>query len=201
MPLTFTIDHERNLADVRGSGKGTLEDTIRVVRGVAAEIAPEQCGCLVDIRALDFFPTIAELKEIAFEFIRLRAAFRCGTSFIVGNDRHYALGRFLALLVDTAGIRMAVFKDPGQAEQWLMTHTGAHRARIAAAQEKSGGRESGKTAGQPPRSSDRPGLGPACSYRVPRSQRTSRFMKPLGGGMYWSSSASVVIQRLLAITL
>jgi hypothetical protein len=129
MSLTFTIDHDRNLADVRGSGKVTLEDTIRVIRSVAADISHEQCGCLVDIRGLDFFPTIAELKEIAFEFIRLRAAFRCGTSFIVGNDRHYALGRFLALLVDTAGIRMAVFKDPGQAEHWLLTHTGAFRAK------------------------------------------------------------------------
>lgn len=127
MSLTFSIDHDRNLAEVRGSGKVTLDDTIHVVRAVAADIAHAQCGCLVDIRELDFFPTIAELKEIAFEFIRLRAAFRCGTSFIVGNDKHYALGRFLAMLVDTAGIRMAVFKDPGAAEHWLLNHTGAHR--------------------------------------------------------------------------
>src|SRR3954462_5711995 len=124
MPLTFSIDHDRNLADVRGWGKVTLEDTIHLVRTLAVDVASEECGCLVDIRGLDFFPTIAELKEIAFEFIRLRAAFRCGTSFIVGNDKHYALGRFLAMLVDTAGIRMAVFKDPGEAELWLNHHTG-----------------------------------------------------------------------------
>jgi hypothetical protein len=31
--------------------------------------------------------------------------------------------------VDSAGIRMAVFRDPGQAEQWLLNHTGAHKSR------------------------------------------------------------------------
>jgi hypothetical protein len=128
MPFSYTLDHDRNLADVRGEGKVTLEDAIRTIRAVAADVAHEQCGCLVDVRRMDYYPTIVELKEIAFEFIRLRAAFRCGTSFIVNNDRHYALGRFLAALVDTAGLRMAVFREPAEAEYWLSNHTGAHRA-------------------------------------------------------------------------
>ena len=127
MPLTYTIEHDRNLADVRGTGKVSLEDSIRTIRAVASDIAHERVGCLVDLRQMDFYPTIAELKEVAFEFIRLRAAFRCGTSFVVSNDKHYALGRFLAALVDTAGIRMAVFRDPAEAEFWLQNHTGAHQ--------------------------------------------------------------------------
>src|SRR5687768_7726681 len=128
MPLTYAIDSERNYADVRGTGVVTLEDTIHTIRTIAGDVAHHQCGCLVDIREMDFFPTVRELKEIAFEFIRLRAAFRCGTAFVVSNDKHFALGRFLAALVDTAGLRMAVFRDPEQAEFWLRTHTGAHRA-------------------------------------------------------------------------
>lgn len=129
MTLSYTMDHDRYLADVRGKGKVTLQDAIHTIREVAADVAHEGYGCLVDAREMDFFPTIAELKEISFEFIRLRASFRSGTAFIVSNDRHYALGRFLAMLVDTAGIRMAVFKDAGQAEHWLHTHTGAHKAK------------------------------------------------------------------------
>jgi hypothetical protein len=128
MPLTYTIDTDRNLADVRGSGKVTLDETIKMIRVVAGDISHQQCGCLVDVREMDFFPSILELKEIAFEFIRLRAAFRSGTSFIVANDRHYAIGRFLAALVDTAGLRMAVFREPTEAEFWLNNHTGAHKA-------------------------------------------------------------------------
>ena len=128
MPLTYTIDTDRNLADVRGTGKVTLEDSIKTIRAVAADVAHQQCGCLVDVREMDFFPTILELKEIAFEFIRLRAAFRLGTAYVVSNDRHYAIGRFLAALVDTAGLRMAVFRDLGEAEFWLHNHTGAHKA-------------------------------------------------------------------------
>jgi hypothetical protein len=127
MPLTYTLDPDRNFADVRGEGPVTLEETIHTVRDIAADLAHNQCGCLVDVREMDFFPTVWELKEIAFEFIRLRAAFRCGTAFIVSNDRHYSLGRFLAALVDTAGLRMAVFRDPEEAELWLRTHTDAHR--------------------------------------------------------------------------
>src|SRR5829696_2899713 len=99
MPLTYAIDHDRNLFDVHGSGKVTLADCVKAIRSVAHDVAHEQVGCLVNIRQLDWFPTITELKEIAFEFIRLRGAFRCGTSFLVANDRHYALGRFLAMLV------------------------------------------------------------------------------------------------------
>ena len=156
MALSYTVDNDRNLADVRGSGKVTLDDTIRTVRSVAADIAHEHCGCLVDIRGLEFFPTISELKEIAFEFIRLRASFRCGTAFIVDNDKHYSLGRFLAMLVDTAGIRMAVFKDPGQAEHWLSTHTGAHRlwtkeSRVATERASASGQKAaGRTDQAPP---------------------------------------------------
>src|SRR6185369_15682633 len=86
MPLNYIIDHERNLADVRGTGKVSLEEALHVIRDVAMDVGHEQCGCLVDLRQMDFYPTIAELKEVAFEFIRLRAAFRAGTSFIVAND-------------------------------------------------------------------------------------------------------------------
>jgi hypothetical protein len=149
MPLTYTIDHERNLADVQGSGKVTLEDTVKTIREVAADVAHEEIGCLVDIRLMDWFPTVTQLKEVAFEFIRLRASFRFGTSFVVANDRHYALGRFLAMLVDTAGIRMAVFKDPVEAEFWLHNHTGSHRARGFTAGVQSGHRDgTGTTRGQ-----------------------------------------------------
>lgn len=129
MPLSYTIDHDRDLADVRGRGKVTLDETIHTIRSIAGDIGHDGLGCLVDVREMDFFPTIAQLKEIAFEFIRLRASFRSGTVFVVSNDKHYALGRFLAMLVDTAGIRMAVFKDAGMAEHWLHTHTGAHKVR------------------------------------------------------------------------
>lgn len=128
MPLRYTIDADRNFADVCGEGKVDLAETIHLIRAVAGDLAHHQCGCLVDVRKMDFFPTVWELKEIAFEFVRLRTAFRCGTAFIVSNDKHYALGRFLAALVDTAGLRMAVFRDPDEAELWLRTHTDAYRA-------------------------------------------------------------------------
>lgn len=123
MPLTWTIDNNRNFAEVHGAGKVTLRDALTTVRAIARDVGHHQCGCLVDIREMDFYPTVLELKEIAFELIRLRSAFRCGSAFIVGNDKHYSLGRFLAALVDTAGIPMGVFKEPSEAEKWLRART------------------------------------------------------------------------------
>lgn len=127
MPLSYSIDTQRNLADVRGTGVVTLADAIRTIRDISGDVAHHQVGCLVDVRQMDFYPTVHELKEMAFEFIRLRAAFRCGTAFIVANDKHYALGRFLSALVDTAGLRMGVFRTTEEGEFWLHTHTGAHK--------------------------------------------------------------------------
>jgi hypothetical protein len=123
VPFTWKIEDDRNFADVQGVGPVTLRDAIEAIRAIAADVGHHQCGCLVDVRQMEFFPTVVELKEIAFEFIRLRSAFRCGSAFVVSNDRHYSLGRFLAALVDTAGIPMGVFRDPVQAEKWLRGRT------------------------------------------------------------------------------
>lgn len=128
MPLTYTIDDEKNFAAVRAVGVVTLEEAIRTIRAIAVDLAQYQCGSLVDLREMDYYPSVLELKEIAFEFIRLRAAFRCGTSFVVSNDKHFALGRFLASLVDSAGLRMGVFRDPEEAATWLQVHTDSYRA-------------------------------------------------------------------------
>lgn len=119
VPVTYRIDADRNFADVTAVGTVSLDDAIRTVRAVAAELAHHQCGSLVDVREMDYFPPVADLREIAFEFIRLRNAFRCGIAFIVANEKHYGLGRLLAAFVDSAGLRIGVFYKPNEAETWL----------------------------------------------------------------------------------
>jgi hypothetical protein len=119
VPLSYKIDADRNVADVLGVGTVTLDESLKTIRTVAADLAHHQCGCLTDIRQMDYFPPVMELKEIAFELIRLRNAFRCGIVFIVSNDRHYALGRFLSALVDSAGVRIGVFRERKAGEKWL----------------------------------------------------------------------------------
>lgn len=92
---------------------------MRAIRAVATETASQQCGALSDVREMDYVPSITELRSIAFEFVRLRAAYRCGVAFVVSNDRHYGLGRLLSALVEKAGLRISVFRDVAEAEQWL----------------------------------------------------------------------------------
>ena len=119
MPLSYTIDPSRDIAVVVGDGVVTFDESMHTIRAVAAEVASHQCGSLGDVRAMDYYPSITELKTIAFEFIRLRAAFRCGVAFVVSNDKHYGLGSLLSALVDKAGVRIAVFRDVPEAEAWL----------------------------------------------------------------------------------
>jgi hypothetical protein len=119
VPLSHSIDPARDIVVVTGVGDSTLDESLRMIRVVAAETASHQCGALTDVRQLDYFPSITEVKTIAVEFIRLRAAFRCGVAFVVSNDKHFGLGKFLAALVDKAGVRIGIFRDVPAAEAWL----------------------------------------------------------------------------------
>lgn len=119
VPLSYTIDPSRNIAVVIGAGPVTFDESMRTIRAVAAEVASRQCGSLTDVREMDYFPSVAELRTIAVEFIRFRAAFRCGVAFVVSNDKHFSLGRLLSALVETGGVRIGVFRDVAEAEEWL----------------------------------------------------------------------------------
>jgi hypothetical protein len=90
-----------------------------MVRTVASEVGTLHCGALSDVREMEYYPSITELRTIAFEFIRLRAAYRCGVAFVVSNDKHFGLGRLLSALVDKAGVRIGVFRNVPEAEEWL----------------------------------------------------------------------------------
>jgi len=133
VPLTYRTDPDRAVADVVAAGPVTLEEAIRTIRTVAGELSQHQCGCLTDAREMDFYPSVTELKEIAFEFVRLRAAFRCGIAFVVSNERHYSLGRLLSALVDSSGLRIGTFYDKDEAEQWLKNLVDVHLGKPAPA--------------------------------------------------------------------
>lgn len=119
MPLSHQVDPSRNIVVVVGVGTVTFDELLRTIRAAASEVASHQCGSLADVREMDYFPSTVELRSIALEFIRLRAAFRCGVAFVVSNDRHYGLVRLLAALVESGGVRIEVFRDRGEAEEWL----------------------------------------------------------------------------------
>ena len=126
MPVSYTLDEHRNVADVQVSGAVTLDDAVKAIRSVAAELSQHQCGSLVDAREMEYTPSIADLRDIAFEFVRLRAAFRCGIAFVVSNDKHYGLGRLLATMVDSSGLRIGVFLEHDDAEEWLRNLVDVH---------------------------------------------------------------------------
>lgn len=128
MPLSFTVDPSLDIVVVVGTGVVTFEESMQTIRAVAAETASHQCGSLGDVREMDYYPSITELKTIAFEFVRLRAAFRCGVAFVVSNEKHFGLGSLLSALVDSAGVRIAVFREVADAEDWIRAnHPDAER--------------------------------------------------------------------------
>jgi len=129
VPFSYNIEPSRNLVAVVAAPPVTFDESMRAIRAVALEVASQQCGALSDVREMDYVPSITELRTIAFEFIRLRAAYRCGVAFVVSNDTHYGLGRLLSALVDRAGLRIGVFRDVPEAEEWLKENNPTTRRR------------------------------------------------------------------------
>lgn len=119
MPFHVQADADRRVIDVIADDPIAFQDVIGTIRVVADHLADRQWGVLTDFRNTTYFPTVAELRLAAQEFIRLRPAFAEGVAFIVANDRHYSLGKLLTTLTDRAGVRLGVFRDMLSARQWL----------------------------------------------------------------------------------
>lgn len=119
MPFHVQADADRSVIDVIASDPIAFDEVIGTIRLVADHLADRQWGVLTDFRSTTYFPTVAELRLAAQEFIRLRPVFAEGVAFIVANDRHYSLGKLLTTLTDRAGVRLGVFRDTLSARQWL----------------------------------------------------------------------------------
>ena len=119
MPFHLRLDDEARLLRVAANGPVDCDESLRAIRSAASELAGRGWGAVTDVRAMDYVPSIAELRLIALEFIRLRPAFAGGVAFVVSNDIHYGLGRLLAGLTEARGISIGVTRSVEEAEAWL----------------------------------------------------------------------------------
>ena len=119
MPITIALDEEATLLRVTASGTVDCDEALRGVRTSATLLAGRGWGAMVDVRPMDYIPCVADLRQIAFEFVRLRAAFGGGVAFVVATDVHYRLGRLLAALTELRGIRIGVERSVDDALRWL----------------------------------------------------------------------------------
>jgi hypothetical protein len=119
MPITIALDEQATLLRVVASGNVDCDEALRGVRSSAALLAGRGWGALVDVRAREYIPSVADLRQIAFEISRLRTAFGGGVAFVVATEVHYRLGRFLAALTEPRGLRMGVERSVDDALRWL----------------------------------------------------------------------------------
>jgi hypothetical protein len=119
MPLTIALDEQATLLRVTANGTVDCDEALRGVRSSAGLLAGLGWGALVDVQTMDYTPSVADLRQIALEFARLRAAFGGGVAFVVASDVHYRLGKLLAALTELRGIRMGVERSVDDALRWL----------------------------------------------------------------------------------
>jgi hypothetical protein len=119
VPFTLQPDDEARLLRVVAEGTIDREDCLRAIRATATELAGTGWGGLADLRALEYIPSVADLRLFAIEFARLRGAFAGGIALVVSNDVHYGLGRLLAALTEQRGIRIGVARSVDEGEAWL----------------------------------------------------------------------------------
>ena len=123
MPFTYTLDGDRNLAEVTFSGPVTSV-TIRQFR---AEIFQDEGWDPGMDRLVDF--TSAEGPDFSSADIRavVRDALDAGDQLgsgrlavIVPHDFHFGMARMYEVLEDGLSARpLAIFRDRGSAEEWL----------------------------------------------------------------------------------
>lgn len=120
MPLTFDVQSNPSLVTVSGSGVGTLEEAVKLIRDIAGAVAElERFQVLVDVRELHYQPELDEARQVATE-LRTQAAYRRARIAIVCADlAQIGLARFIAAIAGQDGVILESFRDLGPAEDWL----------------------------------------------------------------------------------
>src|SRR5262245_26341618 len=101
MPYRYTIDREARLVTVVGDGLGGLAETESLLRAVSADIAHHsEFDALVDARALDYTPTLAEAQQIRTILHDLRDSYRGRIAVVVDGAVRFGVTRMVSSLVE-----------------------------------------------------------------------------------------------------
>lgn len=120
MPYSIAFDREARRAVIRGVG------TVDLATGLGAVVSlmddprlEEGYGVLVDIRDVDYTPSLAEARHLAglgAEAERLR---RHRVAFVTATQTHFSAAHMVATLAAMKGVVAKAFRALDEAEGWL----------------------------------------------------------------------------------
>lgn len=120
MSFTFEIDTEHREVRIVGSGPSDFRESARFIeRGIHDHSYEPDFAIYIDLRALEYVPTLADARRYATIFRSLHNAFGGPIVLLVQSQSGFAMASLIALLVRAVGYRMRAFLAPEEARAWL----------------------------------------------------------------------------------
>lgn len=120
MPFTFEIDAEHWEVRIIGSGRSDFRESARFIeRGIHGHRYEPDYAIFIDLRALDYVPSIVEARRFAIMFRALHNVFGGPIAILVQTNRGFKMASLIAMLVRAIGYRMRAFQAPEDARGWL----------------------------------------------------------------------------------
>ena len=123
MAFTCQIREQDRIAYVEADGHIDLAACRAIIAEVASEIrSVPELGVLVDIRGIDYSPTVEDLRELGATLGDMREMLVSRSVAIVSGESRLPLTWLACALAEASGLRMASFSDYKQAKSWLVQH-------------------------------------------------------------------------------
>ena len=121
MPVDIRVIHARDFIKATPQGELDREESLAVLRAVAAAAAPPaDFAILLDTRQATSQLSVADLWYLASEFARFPLAFRHKTAVLCPVER-FDQADFFALCAANRGFRVQAFTAYEGAMEWLLS--------------------------------------------------------------------------------
>ena len=119
MPVTWNFAVEEELVTAQAKGPTTYEQCISMLEEVSGDPRHDpRFKVLVDVRGIDYSPSVAEVRQLAEALVERRESFSKGMAVIVDPGPHYDLAELCSRLAKSQGFTLACFGTEPLARDW-----------------------------------------------------------------------------------
>ncbi|HTR20195.1 MAG TPA: hypothetical protein VMH88_05005 [Gemmatimonadales bacterium] len=120
MSFVFEIDAERREVRIVGSGPSNFRETARFIeRGIHGHHYEPDYAIFIDLRALEYVPSLAEARRFATMFRSLHNVYGGPMAVLVQTAVGFGMASLIAVLIRAIGYHMRAFQHPEEARAWL----------------------------------------------------------------------------------
>jgi len=121
MPFEHIIDHGIRLAVVRGSGKGSIEETADSARRLLeGQSIHKDYTFMFVVDDIDLHPTPDQMSSIAFLFRTMLERFSNRIAIVTSQIGRVTAANLIAFEADKGDGRLRAFTTESEAQKWLL---------------------------------------------------------------------------------